>query len=78
MKQVVEVIEDFKGKHNALNHKRNRVAPGRSQTTQPVTAPRGQKVLKMWTSRRAAANFQAWLSWDKYQRITDSLMPRWW
>lgn len=72
MKQVVEVIEDFKGKRQRSQPQTQQVAPGRSQTTQPVTASRGQKVLKMSDFERATANFQAGkLSWDKYQRITD-------
>ena len=72
MKQVVEVIEDFKSKRSQSQPQSQQMAPGRAQTTQPPTAPRGAKVLRMSDFERATANFQAGkLSWDKYQRISE-------
>lgn len=72
MKQVVEVIDDFKRKRQQSQPQTQQVAPGRAQTTQPTTAPRGQKMLRMSDFERATANFQAGkLSWDKYQIIAD-------
>lgn len=72
IKQVVEVINDFKAKRSKGQPQQQQMSPGRSQVSQPVTKPAGKKMLRMSDFERATANFEAGrLSWDKYQRIVD-------
>lgn len=72
MKQVVEIINDFKSKRSQGQPQQQQVSPGRSQTTQPATKQPGKRTLKMSDFDRATAAFEAGrMSWDKYQVIVD-------
>lgn len=72
MKQVVEIINDFKSKRSQGQPQQQQVSPGRSQTTQPATKQPGKRMLKMSDFDRATAAFEAGrMSWDKYQVIVD-------
>lgn len=73
VKQIVEIINDFKGKRSLGQPQQQQMSPGRSQVTQPATKPASKRILKMSDFDRATAAFEAGrLSWDKYQVIVDA------
>lgn len=73
LKQVVEIVNDFKAKHSKGQPQQQQVPPGRSQVSQPATKATGKRMLKMSDFERATADFEGGrLSWDKYQKIIDA------
>lgn len=72
VRQLAQIVNQFKQARGQTAPKPQQVAPGRAQTTVPNTAPRRGKVLYMSEFDRATQQFQAGkLSWDKYQVIAN-------
>lgn len=73
VKQLAQIVEQFKQTRQKSQPQHQQVAPGRAQATVPSTAPRRGAVLKMSDFDRATAAFQAGkLSWDKYQVVANT------
>lgn len=72
VRQLAQIVDQFKQTRKQQAPQQQQVAPGRAQTTVPNTAPRRGKMLNMSEFDRATAMFQAGkLSWDKYQAVTN-------
>lgn len=70
VRQLAQIVNQFKQARQQNAPQQRQVAPGRAQTTLPNTAPRRGKMLNMSDFDRATASFQAGkLSWDKYQVV---------
>lgn len=72
IRQIVEIVNDFKNRSLKGQPKQQHVSPGRSQVSQPVTKQPGKKMLNYSQFERATADFEAGrLSWDLYQKVAD-------
>ena len=70
VRQLAQIVDQFKQTRKQNAPQPRQVAPGRAQTTLPNTAPRRGKMLNMSDFDRATSAFQAGrLSWDKYQVV---------
>ncbi len=72
VKQLAQIVQQFKRTQQQSQPQPQHVSPGRAQTTVPNTAPRRGSVYRMSEFDRATQAFQAGkLSWDKYQVIVN-------
>lgn len=72
VKQLAQIVQQFKQTQQQAQPQPQHVSPGRAQTTVPNTAPRKGSTLRMSEFDRATQAFQAGkLSWDKYQVIVN-------
>lgn len=72
VKQLAQIVQQFKQTQQQSQPQPQHVSPGRAQTTVPNTAPRRGSVYRMSEFDRATQAFQAGkLSWDKYQVIVN-------
>lgn len=74
VRQLAQIVQQFKQGQAKGTPKLQHVAPGRAQTTLPNTNKRGRGVmLRMSEFERATQQFQTGkMSWDKYQAIADA------
>lgn len=70
IRQLAQIVNQFKQTRQKAQPGRAQVAPGRAQAEMPNTTPKRGTVLKMSEFDRATSEFQAGrLSWDKYQVV---------
>lgn len=74
VRQLAQIVQQFKQGQAKGTPKPQHVAPGKAQTTLPNTNKRGRGVmLRMSEFERATQQFQTGkMSWDKYQAIADA------